>query len=756
MNKLDKFIPKDTTKWIKKIADYYIESSSDDPRDFKNMQENYKLLTAELDLKRLNRTFNPMELEQADIDMITQDEIIPVILPSINTLIGESFDRNIDFRAYIMNPDAISEKEETIMKEYNARLQSLIEAKGLSDEALQLELLKIKQWKDYEAQDIRERFANHVLKDYMSRLNFMNRTKDGWKDLISNSQEIYGFTMVKGNVDMQRLHPTEVKLFGLPSSGNIQESEAIIYERYMTYTEIIANYELTKKEIDKLITKDGDLNNAESSVVVFSKEPIFDTDGTLVLDIANNTIYDKDEFSGRDGDKILVRTVYFKALRKIGTLHFINEQTGVEEIMTVDGEYISDEDMGEYIDWDYVPEYWQVTKLLEDIYVDMKACDVQMRDMNNPKLVYAPIVGKILKTGNRMAKSVLDTLKPLQYQWTAFNKKVMLLWSRNYGKLVRLDISKIPKKYGFDLNLFMSYIKSFGMIVEDPFNEGTKGQASGQFQSSVSAVDLELSSSIQQALQYMIYLRELADEIVGVNRQRRGELMASDGLGATQEAVTRSSKITEEIFQEHHEIQQTLLYYIVEYAKHSMINGENKKMQYITDDMITHMYEIDSSLFKDTDYGIFINNTRKQFQLEQTFMQLAHAYAQNGLIKMSDVMDLYQSNSISDKVNKLKVAEKERELREQEMEKQKQESQTQMQQMQMELRQQEMQHELALQQLKNEGIVQVAMIQAGSKIESDSMKVEQQKDAIQTNKEIQNQKNIYDYNKSKQQTLNKK
>ena len=45
MDKLDKFIPKDTNKWIKKVAEYYMDGTSDDPRDFKNMQENYKLFT---------------------------------------------------------------------------------------------------------------------------------------------------------------------------------------------------------------------------------------------------------------------------------------------------------------------------------------------------------------------------------------------------------------------------------------------------------------------------------------------------------------------------------------------------------------------------------------------------------------------------------------------------------------------------------------------------------------------------------------
>ncbi len=751
MDSKNKYIPKNKKSWLEEIADKYSRSNTDDPRDFPSMVENYDLMIGNLDLDRLNKTFNPMELDQAKIDIITEDQVIPVIAPSINTLIGEVYDRNIDFRAFVANPDAVSEKEKNIKKLYNEKLRKIIVDKAnASEEELQMQLNKLNQWKTYEAQDIRERAANHIIKDGIERLDFQRKTKEGWKDIIANVNEIYKFEIVNGNVEMTNLHPLNVKVFGLPNNGNIHEAEAICYERYMSYSEIIAGYNLKKSEIDSILDKDGEQIGGEAGVVVFHREEdaVTDENGELVLDPVSNKFFTNDDWQGRDGDKILVKTVYFKALRKVNVLKYIDDR-GDEQTKIVSGDYKPMKEEGESVKTDYFPEYWEITKIMNDLYVNGKACDVQMRDSNNPKKVYAPIVGKILKDGNRVKKSIIDLLRPIQYQWTAFEKRLQLLWTRNHGKLVRLDVSKIPKKYGVDVNLFLAWIQSYGIILEDPFNEANRGVPAGQYGSTVGTVDAELSSSIQMALNYMIYLRELADETVGVTRQRRGNLMASDGLGTTQESISRSLKITEEIFQEHHSLQKVLLQYVLEYTKQTLITGENKKLQYITDDMISHMYEVDPDVLKGTDYGIFINNSRKQFELEQVFIQLAHAAMQNGVIGLSQIMELYNTNSMSTRISKLKLAEEESKLREQETQKQQQEHDKKMLEKQQELKDKEMSHEIELQRMKDKTDVLVAQIQAQAKVDVENIQTDQKSEEMQTKKQIEQDKTVYNYKNTK-------
>jgi len=758
MNKDYKYLPNDnpTDKWLKKVSDYYITTSlKDDVRNLEQITENHELMTGIMTKSYFSKTLNPLGLPQTDNDIPLEEEIIPIILPTINTLIGESYDRPLDFKAYVNNPDAISDKEKWLKSEFSKRLDTIVkQSNDLTEDEIKLKMMELQQWKEYDAQDIRERFANHLLNDFMTRYNFQQKTKNGWKEQIMNAQEIYLFDVIKGNMLFENINPKNIQIYGLPENGNVHESEAIVYSKYMTISEIVTKYgdDLKKKQLDEII-RGGSEGSVGSGIVmvfdnVFGKEnETINNDNKLLFDKdTNEFITDK----SRVGNKILVKTVYFKVLRKINILHYIDEVTGEEQIKQVSPQYEVNEDMGEWIEKsEYISEYWQSTKILENIYVDQKRCPVQMRDMNNMSLVQAPIVGKIYMVGDLQAKSIIDYLKPIQYQWTMFSKKVSILWSRNLGKLVRLDISKIPKKYGFDLDLFMSWITSFGIIVEDPWNEAMKGQPAGQFGSAMQAVDMELSSSISQALSYMMYLRSLADEVIGVSRQRKGDIMASDGLGTIQESINHSAKITEELFQEHHEIQKVLLAYMLEYGKYIIKETGDSKMQYITDSNIYELYKADPDIFKDVDYGISINNSRKQQQLEQIFLQLAHAYAQNGAIKMSEIMELYNTNSMSSRINKLKMKEKEQELQAQKIEQEKAKQQQMMQQMIEQAEASKHQREMQLQQLKNEGIVMVAQIQANAKIEAEQIQASVDLETTDVKSNTDLTKSIYQYKQNK-------
>jgi len=763
MDKKYKILPKgrNKKKWLDEITDYYIDTSAtDDVRDMDNIKANYDLINGLMESDFFNKQLNPLNLPQASNDLPVKEEIIPVILPSINTLIGEIYDRNLDFKAYVNNPSAISQKEEYVKKEFDKKMQAIIENNNLTEEETKLKLMEIQQWSLYGTQDVRERFANHIITDSMERLHYQQVTKNGWKDIIHNSQEIYRFDLVKGNVSFERINPMDVQIYGLPETGNIHEAEAINYKRYLTIGEIVSQYGdyLKESEIKNIISNIGQASQRGGMTMLLSKE-LYDLNGgvtpegkstvpTFEFDSEKNEFFDKNSYI--DGDKILVQTIYFKILRRIGNLATIDDETGEEKIIIVDEGYEVNEDMGESIKYEYINEYWESTRIADNTYTKQQRCAVQMRDMNNKSLVTAPIVGKIIMNGKEQAKSIVDNLKPIQYQWTMFSKKMSLLWSRNFGKLVRLDVSKIPKKYGFDVDLFMAWITTFGIILEDPFNEAMKGQPAGQFGSSVQAIDMELSSSISQALQQLIYLKELADEMVGVTRQRKGDLMASDGLGTTQESISRSLKITEEIFQEHHELQKTLLYYILEYSKESLVDGENKKMQYITDDGIFNLYDVEPEQFKDIDYGVFINNSRKQLELEKVFLQLSHAYAQNGAIKMSEIMELYNTSSMSERIMKLKMKEKEQELQQQQMEKANKQHEQQLQEMIIAAEDRKHKHEMELQQLKNEAMILVAQIQAESKLNGELLNADVNTNIADNKNQTEERKAMLQYKAKKE------
>ena len=206
-----------------------------------------------------SKTLNPLNLPQTDNDIPLEEEVIPIILPTINTLIGESYDRSIDFKAYVNNPDAISDKEKWLKAEFSKRLDTIVkQSSELSEEEIKLKMMELKQWKEYDAQDIRERFANHLLNDFITRYNFQQKSKNGWKEQIMNAQEMYLFDVVSGNLVFENINPKNIQIYGLPENGNVHESEAIVYSRYMTISEIVTKYgdDLNKKQLDEISNAD--------------------------------------------------------------------------------------------------------------------------------------------------------------------------------------------------------------------------------------------------------------------------------------------------------------------------------------------------------------------------------------------------------------------------------------------------------------------------------------------------------------------
>ena len=69
-------------------------------------------------------------------------------------------------------------------------------------------------------------------------------------------------------------------------------------------------------------------------------------------------------------------------------------------------------------------------------------------------------------------------MKPYNYLYDAIHDRLNKLIARNWGSLVRFDFAKKPK--GWDVEKWLYYAKTMGLAVEDSFNEGNVGAATGK------------------------------------------------------------------------------------------------------------------------------------------------------------------------------------------------------------------------------------------------------------------------------------
>jgi hypothetical protein len=203
--------------------------------------------------------------------------------------------------------------------------------------------------------------------------------------------------------------------------------------------------------------------------------------------------------------------------------------------------------------------------------------------------------------------------------------------ARNWGKIVRLDLAKVPK--GWDVEKWLYYAKVNGIAVEDSFNEGNIGAATGKLagamnNASSGVIDAEYGNNIQQLINLLEFIKMEMSEVAGISKQREGQIANRETVGGVERATLQSSHITEYLFTIHDDVKKRALECFLETAKIAL-KGRSKKFQYILPDHSTQIINIDGDEFAEADYGLVLDNGSNIQELSQKLDMLAQAALQN-------------------------------------------------------------------------------------------------------------------------------
>jgi hypothetical protein len=356
--------------------------------------------------------------------------------------------------------------------------------------------------------------------------------------------------------------------------------------------------------------------------------------------------------------------------------------------------------------------------------------------LNNPAQCHAGIIGQIYNTNQSKAVSLLDRMKPYQYLFDAVKDRLNKTIAKNYGKILELDKARMPA--GWDYQKWLYFIEQDNISVVDSFKEGTKGAATGKiagnFNTSGRPLDLEVGNSIQLYINLLEYLKGEMFEISGVSKQRQGQVDNRETVGGVERAISSSSHSTEELFMIHDNVRKRALIALLETAKIAL-KGRNKKLQYITDDKIMTMLDIDGDEFAEMDYDIMVDNDMGDMELKQKLEQLAHAGLQNQMLSFSTVMKIFTDSSLTSVMRRIEQDENAMQQNKQK------ESESQNQAMQQQvasnekMKQLEMQLQDLISQRDNETKLQIALIgKEGDYTEedaSDMEKIKLQRDKLE-------------------------
>ena len=673
-------------------------------------KRNYDLYNGKFDKKDLEYVTDPLGLGGV-AEMPATLQYYDIVSPIFNLLFGEEAKRKFSYVVRGINEDSISEKEVEmknavvemftgmINKHRKTMQAEMPDAKSQQEQqqmAQQIEesipenLKRLQKYFTYDFQDMNESTAHKLLTFLEKDLNLSSMFRVGWEDALIAGEEIYHIEQVAQEPSAKRVNPLEFYCLLPHNSDLIDDADVIVEDTWMSLNTVIDNYyeDLTPAQIDSLEKEQGHRGSMESSSILNYPSPeklfIENRDGEDADNVFN--YYDQD-------GNIRVTKITWKSMRKIGRLSYFDEQ-GMPQETIVTESYKLDPEKGESIEYMWISEYWEGTKIGENMYLNIRPKKQQFRKMDNLSVCKSGYVGTIYNANNSQSVSLMDRLVPWIYLYITLWYRLELAISSNQGKIALIDLSLVPD--GWEVEKWMYYAQSMKFGFVDSFNEGKKGQSTGKLAGNISqqnkVLDMETGNFIQSHVQLLDFVEEKVQSLSGVTRQRLGSITSSELVGNTERAVQQSSHITEKWYEIHNTTKVRVLQTLLDVAK-DVYAGKTKKFQYVSDDLATTTFNLMGD-FGYREYGIFVSNSTQDLQALEALKSLTQAALQNDKMSISDVISVYNSSSIADIKNKIKASELESSEREQQAQQQQTQLQQQQMQMQQEAEQQKMQFEL--------------------------------------------------------------
>ena len=703
-------------EWRKKFVDWAdsktFSTNSLVRKSVMHKKINYDLLRGVLHMSDLELILNPDHLKAGFIpDRITH---YPIMNSKLNVLIGEESKRVFDFRVVITNPNSISEIENTKRDAIRERLQQLLSDDSLNEDDFNQKLEQKNDYFTYEYQDMREVRANCLINHYMKELNIPLEFNKGFKDAATVAEEIYQCDIRGGEPTFEKVNPLKIRVYKSGYSNKIEDADMIAIEDYWSPGKIVDTY---YEEIESLSASDKkklidllDNNVAGAAADHDSMDNIDDRNGFINVNLigdeaiaANGYYFDPmGLFSDGVDDSMMpydiagnvrVLRVYWKSRRKIKKVKSYDPETGEETFDFYPENYIIDTDKGEEETIFWVNEAWEGTKIGKDIYIGMRPRAVQYNRLSNPSRCHFGIVGSIYNMNDDRPFSLVDMMKPYNYLYDAIHDRLNKHLAKNWGKIVQLDLAKVPK--GWDVEKWLYFAKTNNLAIVDSFKEGNSGLAKGHLAGSLNnassgVIDAEMGNIIQQEVNLLDFIKMEMSDVVGISRQREGQISNRETVGGVERATLQSSHITEWLFYMHEDVKKRALECFLETAKIAL-KGRTLKFNHILGTGAIQISEIDGDEFAENDYGLIVDSSNATQELNSKLDMLAQAALQNQALGFSTIMKLYGSCSLAEKQRMVEANEKKL-----------QEQQQQQQQQQMEIQQMQIQQQAATEQARME------------------------------------------------------
>lgn len=644
------------------------DSEGNQISEYQRMKVNYDLYNNILNVADFEYVCSPFGAEAGELpaNMVNRD----ISSGRIKAMLGMEMKRPFSWKVIATNKDATTKKEQEefgriqeyviaqIMSPIRQRIEAeaaeKVKGKKLTEqerEQIAAEIAKelhhqtpdkVKQYMERDYQDPAEVLSHQILEYLIQEQKLKRKFNKGFEHMLLGAKQFYRLSIINKKPTCTVVNAIRVNYDKSPDLEFIEDGESASVEYRVNPSDVISQFhtELTNKEINDIYNEYSHYAQNEYADRLFD----FSRDNVDV-----------------DNEQATVRVFHgtWKALRQMGFLTYIDQETGTVEEIIVDENYKIDHDNGDIqLDWEWIPEVYEGYKIGADIYVGMQPVPGQFKDMDNLYSSKLPYYGAICDNLNSIPTSLMDRMKVYQYYNNIVMYRLELLLASDKGKKILMNINAIPESAGMDIEKWQYFFESTPFMWFNPDEEGNTGY--NDVNTMAKEIDMSLASDIGKYIEFSEYLNRKCGESVGLTDTVMGQISPSAEVGNTKQEIQQTGHVLEPYFDLQTQVKGNVLEGLINLAKVAYSENPPEAVNYFLDDMSRKTLTVDTGLLDNSTLGIFVANSAKSHETKELIRQLAHAAMQNQKAELSDVLAVIRQDGTQEAEEVLVVAEKDR------------------------------------------------------------------------------------------------
>ncbi len=707
------------------MIDHYIpDFLSGDPdawREYNNDLANYKLFNNELDKNEFKPYCDPLGLDEDLADISFKLKPFNIGAKNINVLLGEEIKRNDRFSATLAGESGNYQRDLELKEKYEQSvraelekivMQKQVELGMMTPEEAEQYMQYLEQFvspDDIEVGDFQselEILANKIIGYAYHSQDVTRKKNDAFQHMLISDKEIIYVGIHNGKPVIKVENPLFCFFEKSPDVEYIQDGNWAGKISVMTVQDVITEYadELTEKEIDDLESRlfGGSIHGRPEKEMKYHREKTvtnrflhqlggFDYIGR---DEQEDGMYGRSKKSSANNDSTLVEVVHmeWKWLRKVGFLEFFDDYGQKQQRMVGDDYPLPDDvtkikyrnnhgrmverfewvdDLGGFkgIEYMWIPEVWEITRIDGDMYTRFRRVPGQHISLENPfdcKLSYH---GRRFNATNVRNISAMGRQKPYIFLYIIVMYQIGELVSRNYGPILNLDTSQIDPNLGNadgkdPVQTTLSYIRSgYNWYNSMNVSQGTGALFARPQPGSVT--NMSTTMDLLNIMQIAQWLDVEAGMAIGVSPQRKAQFSSNSNVTDNQQSITQSSHITEKMFFLHNQLWASIVQTYVDkfrrWAAQRLKSQDQISLNYILPDKsreVLKMTDIDLS-----ELNIFPSHSSNDDEYLRKMEELTLVFGQNegSMTDISNILLARSRGTSPEEVHKMiKIAEEKR------------------------------------------------------------------------------------------------